>query len=64
MVYFFIYFFKKPSSLSLFLYPEEFVQAVQSTAGMAVVLLIKSVMGNGDCVTVTVSGIFPLCNTC
>ncbi|XP_060781574.1 thyroid adenoma-associated protein isoform X2 [Neoarius graeffei] len=36
---------------------EEFVQAVQSTAGMAVVLLIKSVMGNGDCVTVTVAGL-------
>lgn len=40
--------------MSLCLYPEEFVQAVQSTAGMAVVLLIKSVMGNGDCVTVMV----------
>uniref|UniRef100_A0A672ZVR7 tRNA (32-2'-O)-methyltransferase regulator THADA n=1 Tax=Sphaeramia orbicularis TaxID=375764 RepID=A0A672ZVR7_9TELE len=27
---------------------EEFIQAVQSTAGMAVVLLIRSVMGSGD----------------
>ncbi|MCI4376608.1 hypothetical protein PGIGA_G00190450 [Pangasianodon gigas] len=36
---------------------EEFVQAVQSTAGMAVVLLIKSVMGNGDSVAVMVAGL-------
>ncbi|XP_065153408.1 thyroid adenoma-associated protein isoform X1 [Paramisgurnus dabryanus] len=36
---------------------EEFVQAVQSTAGMAVVLLIRSVMGNGDDVPVTVAGL-------
>ncbi|XP_053476778.1 thyroid adenoma-associated protein [Ictalurus furcatus] len=35
---------------------EEFVQAVQSTAGMAVVLLIKSVMGNGDSIAVIVAG--------
>nr|XP_057906277.1 thyroid adenoma-associated protein [Doryrhamphus excisus]XP_057906286.1 thyroid adenoma-associated protein [Doryrhamphus excisus] len=27
---------------------EEFIQAVQSTAGMAIVLLIRSVMGSGD----------------
>ncbi|KAF7710664.1 hypothetical protein HF521_009536 [Silurus meridionalis] len=36
---------------------EEFVQAVQSTAGMAVVLLIKSVMGNGDSLAVLVAGL-------
>ncbi|KAL6487447.1 hypothetical protein MHYP_G00040730 [Metynnis hypsauchen] len=33
---------------TLILTDEEFIQAVQSTAGMAVVLLIRSVMGNGD----------------
>lgn len=27
---------------------DEFVQAVQSTAGMALVALIRTVMGNGD----------------
>ncbi|KAI4888638.1 hypothetical protein NFI96_027081, partial [Prochilodus magdalenae] len=36
---------------------EEFVQAVQSTAGMAVVLLIRSVMGNGDATADTVAGL-------
>ncbi|XP_053357978.1 thyroid adenoma-associated protein [Clarias gariepinus] len=36
---------------------EEFVQAVQSTAGMAVVLLIRSVMGNGEGVAVMVAGL-------
>ncbi|XP_027005873.2 thyroid adenoma-associated protein isoform X1 [Tachysurus fulvidraco] len=36
---------------------EEFVQAVQSTAGMAVVLLIKSVLGNGDTLSVMVAGL-------
>ncbi|RXN24870.1 thyroid adenoma-associated [Labeo rohita] len=36
---------------------EEFVQTVQSTAGMAVVLLIRSIMGNGDDVPVTVAGL-------
>lgn len=34
---------------------EEFLQTVQSTAGMAVVLLIRSIMGNGDDVPVIVS---------
>lgn len=29
-------------------HPEEFVQTVQSTAGMAVVLFIRSIMGNGN----------------
>lgn len=36
---------------------EEFVQTVQSTAGMAVVLLIRTVMGNGDDVSITVAGL-------
>ncbi|XP_015229151.1 PREDICTED: thyroid adenoma-associated protein isoform X1 [Cyprinodon variegatus] len=36
---------------------EEFVQAVQSTAGMAVVLLIRSVMGSGDEVASVVCGL-------
>ncbi|XP_049337727.1 thyroid adenoma-associated protein isoform X1 [Astyanax mexicanus] len=36
---------------------EEFIQSVQSTAGMAVVLLIKSVMGNGDDTADTVAGL-------
>lgn len=36
-------------------HPEEFVQTVQSTAGMAVVLFIRSIMGNGDDVPVIVS---------
>ncbi|XP_051504268.1 thyroid adenoma-associated protein homolog isoform X2 [Myxocyprinus asiaticus] len=36
---------------------EEFVQSVQSTAGMAVVLLTRSVMGNGDDVSVLVAGL-------
>lgn len=34
---------------------EEFVQTVQSTAGMAMVLLIRTVMGNGDDAAITVS---------
>ncbi len=41
--------------LKLFSHLEEFVQTVQSTAGMAVVLLIRSIMGNGDDVPVIVS---------
>lgn len=41
--------------LFLFLHIEEFIQAVQSTAGMAVVLLIRSVMGSGDEVASVVS---------
>lgn len=50
----------KPYLKHCFLFhAEEFVQAVQSTAGMAVVLLIKSVMGNGDSVAVMVSAVFP-----
>lgn len=53
--------FKKKKKISLFLYPEEFVQAVQSTAGMAIVLLIKSVMGNGDSIAVMVSCISSYC---
>ncbi|XP_014913282.1 thyroid adenoma-associated protein [Poecilia latipinna] len=36
---------------------EEFIQAVQSTAGMAVVLLIRSVMGTGDEVASVVSSL-------
>ncbi|XP_035387280.1 thyroid adenoma-associated protein isoform X1 [Electrophorus electricus] len=36
---------------------EEFVQAVQSTAGMAVILLIRSVMGTGDDMAVVVAGL-------
>lgn len=36
-------------------HPEEFLQTVQSTAGMAVVLFIRSIMGNGDDVPVIVS---------
>ncbi|XP_043991776.1 thyroid adenoma-associated protein isoform X2 [Gambusia affinis] len=36
---------------------EEFIQAVQSTAGMAVVLLIRSVMGAGDEVASVVSSL-------
>ncbi|XP_016129375.1 thyroid adenoma-associated protein homolog [Sinocyclocheilus grahami] len=36
---------------------EEFVQTVQSTAGMAVVLLIRSIIGNGDDVPVIVAGL-------
>ncbi|XP_016355970.1 thyroid adenoma-associated protein [Sinocyclocheilus anshuiensis] len=36
---------------------EEFVQTVQSTAGMAVVLLIRSTIGNGDDVPVIVAGL-------
>uniref|UniRef100_A0A3P8YHM8 tRNA (32-2'-O)-methyltransferase regulator THADA n=1 Tax=Esox lucius TaxID=8010 RepID=A0A3P8YHM8_ESOLU len=36
---------------------EEFVQAVQSTAGMAVVLLIRSVLGCGDEVASAVAGL-------
>uniref|UniRef100_A0A3B4WC26 tRNA (32-2'-O)-methyltransferase regulator THADA n=1 Tax=Seriola lalandi dorsalis TaxID=1841481 RepID=A0A3B4WC26_SERLL len=39
------------SHLSCYIYiltDEEFIQSVQSTAGMAVVLLIRSVMGSGD----------------
>ncbi|XP_062851967.1 thyroid adenoma-associated protein [Trichomycterus rosablanca] len=36
---------------------EEFVQAVQSTAGMAVVLLIRSVLGSGDDAAVMVAGL-------
>ncbi|XP_072533812.1 thyroid adenoma-associated protein [Salminus brasiliensis] len=36
---------------------EEFIQSVQSTAGMAVVLLIRSVMGNGDDTADTVAGL-------
>ncbi|XP_043112091.1 thyroid adenoma-associated protein isoform X3 [Puntigrus tetrazona] len=36
---------------------EEFVQTVQSTAGMAVVLLIRSIMGDGDDVPVIVAGL-------
>lgn len=35
--------------------PEDFVQAVQSTSGMAIVLLIRSVMGSGDEVASVVS---------
>lgn len=34
---------------------EEFIQSVQSTAGMAVVLLVRSVMGCGDEVASVVS---------
>uniref|UniRef100_UPI0037E7F30F thyroid adenoma-associated protein n=1 Tax=Semicossyphus pulcher TaxID=241346 RepID=UPI0037E7F30F len=40
---------------------EEFVQSVQSTAGMAVVLLIRSVMGCGDDVASVVSSL--LCSS-
>lgn len=40
---------------SCFLPAEEFIQAVQSTAGMAVVLLIRSVMGSGDQIASVVS---------
>uniref|UniRef100_A0A8C2JJ74 tRNA (32-2'-O)-methyltransferase regulator THADA n=1 Tax=Cyprinus carpio TaxID=7962 RepID=A0A8C2JJ74_CYPCA len=36
---------------------EEFVQTVQSTAGMAVVLLIRSIIGSGDDVPVIVAGL-------
>ncbi|XP_057197470.1 thyroid adenoma-associated protein isoform X2 [Triplophysa rosa] len=36
---------------------EEFVQTVQSTAGMALILLIRTVMGNGDDVPITVAGL-------
>ncbi|XP_066534782.1 thyroid adenoma-associated protein isoform X2 [Hoplias malabaricus] len=36
---------------------EEFIQAVQSTAGMAVVLLIRSVLGNADDIADTVTGL-------
>ncbi|XP_071780883.2 thyroid adenoma-associated protein [Centroberyx gerrardi] len=36
---------------------EEFVQTVQSTAGMAVVLLIRTVMGSGDGVAAVVCGL-------
>ncbi|XP_056128449.1 thyroid adenoma-associated protein isoform X2 [Rhinichthys klamathensis goyatoka] len=36
---------------------EEFLQTVQSTAGMAVVLFIRSIMGNGDDVPVIVAGL-------
>lgn len=41
--------------LVLLLFLEEFIQSVQSTAGMAVVLLIRSVMGCGDEVASVVS---------
>jgi len=40
---------------AFFPHPEEFLQTVQSTAGMAVVLLIRSIMVNGDDVPVIVS---------
>ncbi|KAM3863138.1 thyroid adenoma-associated protein [Diretmus argenteus] len=36
---------------------EEFIQTLQSTAGMAVVLLIRSVMGSGDGVAAVVCGL-------
>ncbi|KAM7385101.1 hypothetical protein PAMP_001198 [Pampus punctatissimus] len=40
---------------------EEFIQAVQSTAGMAVVLLIRSVMGSGDEIAIVVCSL--LCSS-
>ncbi|XP_072293704.1 thyroid adenoma-associated protein [Eucyclogobius newberryi] len=40
---------------------EEFVQSVQSTAGMAVVLLIRSIMGSGDEVASVVCGLLRGC---
>ncbi|XP_052428210.1 thyroid adenoma-associated protein homolog isoform X1 [Carassius gibelio] len=42
---------------SCILTDEEFIQSVQSTAGMAVVLLIRSVIGSGDDVPVIVAGL-------
>lgn len=45
--------------LSFSLVPlEEFIQAVQSTAGMAVVLLIRSVLGSGGEVASVVSTVY------
>ncbi|XP_030626930.1 thyroid adenoma-associated protein [Chanos chanos] len=40
---------------------EEFIQSVQSTAGMAVVLLMRTVMGNGDDVAIMVANLL-LCS--
>ncbi len=54
-LYFFIYCIYFCIILKFFSHLEEFVQTVQSTAGMAVVLLIRSIMGNGDDVPVIVS---------